>query len=106
MVLDIDESPSQEEIAAVLELQKGRIAHWKTRTVQSVLTFALSAGATSLFLAGMPLHSLWDRIGRYGLLVTYAAMIWALRCVLLLWGAYSQSREFKKKYSMKENEDA
>ena len=102
MVLDIDESPSQEEIAAVLENQNGRIARYKTLSLQSGLTLAVVVGITSLFLAGMPLHSLWEQVGKYLLLVTFAAMIWTLYCVLLLWGAYSQHREFKKMYSSEE----
>jgi hypothetical protein len=101
-VLDIDESPDHEEIAAVLENQCDRIAYWKRKSIQSGLTFAAMVGLTSLFLAGMPLHSLWEQVGKYLLLATYPAMIWALYCVLLLWGAYSQHREFKKIYSSEE----
>ena len=102
MVLDIDESPDQEEVAAVLENQIGRINYWKRWSIQSGLTFAIAVGINSLFLAGMPLHSLWDQIGKYLLLITFAAMIWTMYCVLLLWGANSQHREFKKMYSSEE----
>jgi hypothetical protein len=85
-----------------LENQSGRINYWKRWSIQFVLAFVIAIGITSLFLAGMPLHSLWDQIGKYLLLVTFAAMICALYGVLLLWGAYSQHRQFKKMYSSEE----
>jgi hypothetical protein len=102
MVLDVDASPSQEEIADVLERQSSRIAYWKKWSLYSGLAFVLVVGITSLFLEGMPWHSLWDQIGKYLLLVAFAAMIGALYCVVLLWGAFSQHREFKKIYSPEE----
>jgi hypothetical protein len=101
-VLDTDESPDQEEIAAVLENQSGRIDQRKTRSIQSGLVFVLFVAMTSLFLAGMPLHSMWERIGKYFLLAAFPAMLWTLYCTLLLWGAYAQHREFKKMYSSEE----
>ena len=102
MLLDIDESPSQDERTVVHENQARRIAQCKTKSMRSGLVFALAGGATSLCLAGMPLHSLWEQIGKYLLLVTFASMIWALYCNLLLWGAYSQRRELKKLYTSEE----
>ncbi len=98
-MLDIDDSPDHEEIAAVLGNQKGRITHWKKRSFHSGLTFLVMVGLTSLFLAGMPIHSLWEGIGKYILLSTYPAMFWALYCVMMLWGAHSQHCEFKKMYT-------
>ncbi len=50
----------------------------------------------------MPLHSMWERIGKYFLLAAFPAMLWTLYCTLLLWGAYAQHREFKKMYSSEE----
>ena len=102
MIFDIENSPSKEEITAVLRHQKSRIQHCKKRALFSSIVLLLLIATTSLFLAGMPLHSLWDRIGKYFLLITYAGLLWALYSVLLLGGAFSQHRDFKKTYSDEE----
>jgi hypothetical protein len=103
MVLDIDESLGQDEIAAVLEHQRGRIALSKRRALKSWFIFVLLVGTSSLFLAGMPLHSLWDRLGKYLLFLTFVGMLGALVSVLSLWGACAVHREFIRTYSTKEN---
>ena len=84
MILDIENSPSPEEIAAVRRYQRLRIQHWKKRALFSSIVLLLLIGTTSLFLAGMPLHFLWDRIGKYFLLITYGGLLWVLHSTLLL----------------------
>lgn len=103
MILDIENSPSVEEITTVLRYQELRIQHWKKRTLFSSIVLLLLIGTTSLFLAGMPLHFLWEHIGKYFLLITYGALLWVLHSALLLCGAFSQHRDFTKTYSTKEN---
>jgi hypothetical protein len=103
MVLDIDESPDENEIAAVLEHQNSRIERWRRQSLLSAATLLLIIGANSLFFAGMPLHFLWEAIGENFLFVTFGGMLWTLYSVLALWSAFSLHRDFKKTYSSKEN---
>jgi hypothetical protein len=103
MLLDIDGSPDKDEIAAVIEQQTAFFEHWKKWSILSGSTFLFLVGINSLFLAGMPLHSLWETIGRYLMFVTFGGMLWALYSTLMLWGAFSLQREYKKTYVVKED---
>jgi hypothetical protein len=102
VTLDIDDYPSNEEIRAVRKYGREYVRRYKVLSIRSLLTLAVFTGATSLFLAGMPLHAWWNAVGRFLLLATAIPFAWAIYAVAMWWGSFAQSRDFEKTYSPEE----
>jgi hypothetical protein len=98
MALDIDDAPSKDEMLAVMDHARQRLKLWRRRGLLSSLIFALCCGSVYPFLEGSPLHSYWDMIGKYLVLLSMAMLLVFVYCNALWWGAWSQLREYEKAY--------
>ena len=98
-MLDIDDAPSQEEMAAVRQHAGMRVRRCRKKSLYAVIGLLLSIGLDVPFSAGMPLHRYWDKVSGVLFFVTMAAFLTAVYCFALWWGAWSQLRDLEKTYS-------
>jgi hypothetical protein len=96
LVDDGGETPlSEEEVQAVRKNAELRLRLWRTRSVYSLAGLFLACVAVAPFLAGHSLHSYWNSVGKYLVLVSMGLLVVALYCVGLCWGAWSAMRQLE-----------
>jgi|SRR5580765_3978210 len=100
MIFDADEVPlNQDEMEAVKQNARERLAFWRRRGVYSTAALLLSFLLVYLILDGSPLHAYSELFGPYLVLFSLALLLVFLYCALLWWGAWSALRDLEKSQS-------
>jgi hypothetical protein len=91
-----DEPLSEDELVAVRLNAKKRLRLWRKRALYSWAALLLSCASVSPFLYGHPFHAYWEYFGKYLVLLSMALVLVCLYCTLLLWGAWTLTRDLEK----------
>lgn len=97
MIYDTDAHPlSADEIEAVRQNARQRLALWKRRGIYSTVIFFVSCACVFPFLEGHFLHTYWDSFGKYLILVSLALLLVFVYCTSLWWGAWRALKDVEK----------
>jgi hypothetical protein len=90
-----DAALSESERAAVEQNARVRLRVCRRRALYATGAFLLSCASVYPFLSGHWLHSYWESVGKFLLLLSLALMLVSLYGILLLWGAWRLLRDLK-----------
>jgi hypothetical protein len=98
MLFDETDSPlSEEELLSVKENARIRLHIWQTRALYSTGALLLSSASVYPFLQGNSLHSYWDMVGKYLVMLSMALLLVFVYCTGLWWGAWRALHDLDNK---------
>lgn len=81
MIFDDAEVPDTKESVEATRQEAQRLVQlWNRRAIIATIAFFLSCGAVYPFLEGRALHSHWNSVGKYLLLLTMALLVPLVIC--------------------------
>ena len=82
MIFDnIEESDTKESIEAARQKAQRLVSLWDRRALYAVSAFVLSCAAVYPFLKGHLLHSHWESLGKYLVLLCMGLLLPCVKCV-------------------------
>lgn len=98
MTLDIEDAPSNEEVASAERTARERIRTWRRLTLYSTIALVLSCATVVPFSDGEPLHAYWEPFGTIAVYFSMALFLVLVYCCALWWGAWSILRDLQRVY--------
>jgi len=89
---------STKDIAEVRTQATEFLRRRSRNALYATVAFVLSCFTVMLFLAGFPLHSYWESLGRFFLLLTMGLLPVFLYYVSSLWSAWAYRRDIEKEF--------
>ena len=75
-VFGMDEDPlSKEELEEVRQEARINLRLWKKRAFYSTIAFFLSCASVTPFLYGHPLHTYWESLGKYLVMLSMGLLL-------------------------------
>jgi hypothetical protein len=90
------EELSEEERLEAAADASSRFLLWRRRAFIATFLFFLSCASVVPFLAGHSLHSYWNVVGKYLVLLSMALLLGFVYCNALFYEAWQIHRSYKK----------
>ena len=95
-ILAVEEAYSEAEIAEAVDYAKTRLRLHLRRFLYSTTVLVICCASVAPFLAGHSLHSYWQSIGRFLLLLPMGAWLAFVMFAGFVWSAWKSLNDLKK----------